>query len=253
MTTHTFTVASAHFGDLFWIGQLLQRLVDLSPPGSIARYTVIDQDRDAESSQRISRMPGSPAVVSYARDDRMIDTMGHDHPASLDRLRSMHFETTHLILLDSDCFPVAGDWFAKMLAHLDRSDAVLARDPMKHGLSHPCFMVIPTAALPLISFSEGFAETGIDTGRLVGLQLAKAGLRVHWDPPAPAFNRLRGTYYLGGSLYHHGSASFRSSDKPAQRDQIPALTDRFIRRKVERNQYAHSAIERFTVRLLARL
>ena len=43
MTTRqrTFTLASAHFGDLFWIGQMLRRIVELSPAGSIGRLIVI--------------------------------------------------------------------------------------------------------------------------------------------------------------------------------------------------------------------
>jgi hypothetical protein len=239
-----FTLVSAHFGDLFWIEHLAAQVV--SEP-AIERVIFIDQDRSADTAQRLGTLPVRPEVVSFQKDAEQIDLTGHDHPASLDKCLKLNFTTSHVILLDSDCFPVASNWLDRVRLALVDHDAIVARDPKKFGLSHPCFMVLPTFALSRLNFSEGLVEAGIDTGRLVGLQLRKLGHRVYWDAPSRAFRGKRGDFYLDGALYHHGSASFASSEDAKLTSQVNRRIEQFFRSKVARNDFSFNLLDHLQI------
>lgn len=250
---NSFTLVSAHFGDLFWIEQMAARVGSMSRPDSIEAIRIVDQDRSADTARRLAALPGSPQVLSFPEDSVQIDLLGHDHAATLDRCMRLDYATSHVIVLDSDCFPIMADWIDRLDSLLGDHDAIVARDPAKHGLSHPCFMVLPVAALPRLHFSEGLVEAGIDTGRLVGFQLCKLGCKVRWDTPVRGFRGKRGYYYLDGALYHHGSASFVSSRQRKLHSQVKARVERFFRAKVGRGDFTLTFAERAYLRLLKRL
>src|SRR5690606_456619 len=115
-----FTLISAHFGDLFWIEHLMAQVAS---ERAIERVVLIDQDRSAETAQRLASLPVDPEVVSFPKVDEQIAMAGHDHPASLDQCIKLDFATSHVIVLDSDCFPVSSNWLDRVRLALVDHDA----------------------------------------------------------------------------------------------------------------------------------
>ncbi len=229
----TYTVVTSHFGDQFWIEHLLTKLVAFGDE-RIREILVIDQSR--ESGVFLSALPGVTHVLEFERDSEQIASGGHDHPASLDKLFSSYpFTTSHVIVFDSDAFPTARDW----LNHV--TDVTLAEVPgSNQELSHPAFMVLPTTALSLISFSENFLDRvdsftrfRFDTGRLVALQLRNAGYDVFVTPSEPGFSGFRGDFYLGRRVYHHGHGSHQAGPEKLQLF-ISESSERLWRKKISK-------------------
>ena len=196
----SYTLITAHFGDTAWISHTLGQ-VDRLSGHELQAVVVIDQSRSAASS--LQRLPRVTDVISLPRNVDQMRLLGHDHPASLNAVvHDYPFTTERIVIVDSDCFPLTEDWL------VTESPVRMAQDPMKHGLTHPCFMDFPTSARSHLDFSEGLMEVGIDTGRLAGLQLARAGYSVNMLLAQSAFRGFRGHFYDDGRIYHHGSGSF---------------------------------------------
>jgi hypothetical protein len=149
--------------------------------------------------------------------------------------------------MDSDCFPLNGGWLDELSQELGKSDCVLAGD-WHTGLTHPCFMAMPIDAIRHVDFTDGI-EVRIATGRLVGLQLQRAGYSVKILRPKKAFNGLRGALYLKDSLLHVGSASFASSTDPRVFRQVNPLLDDIVRRRISVNSHHLRFIHRTRLRL----
>lgn len=238
----TYTVISCHFGDLFWISHLARSLQDWGDL-RIHDFVVVDQSR--ESSEVLSQLPGVSQVLSFDYDEEQISLGGHDHPGSLDKaLATWHFTTSHVIIFDSDAFPIMDGWLD------DLSDVVLAELPDSGGeLSHPCFMVFPVEAIPKISFSEGFLDRHdhltrfrFDTGRMVAKQLRSEGYTVVMSEAERGFNGFRGDLYLAGKVYHHGHASHTAAPMHL-RIFTSAKTEELWRKKIARRQWGLSPLD----------
>lgn len=232
---NSYTVVTCHFGDLFWVSNLAQKLAGFDDP-RVVEIVVVDQSR--ESRDYLSGLPGVTAVLEFPADEAQIALGGHDHPASLNRaLAGYAFTTSHIIVFDSDAFPLAPDW----VDFLD--DVTLAELPGSGGeLSHPSFMCFPVAAIPVVDFSEGFlkrvdesSRLRFDTGRMVAQQLRNKGYEVTVSLSRPAFSGFRGDLYLEGRVYHHGHASHTSA--PAHlRLFMSQRSENLWKRKVRKNQ-----------------
>lgn len=212
----TYTVVSCHFGDLFWITHLAESIQEFGDD-RIIDFVIVDQSR--EKQEELSDLPGVTAVLAFDPNEDQIALGGHDHPSSLDcALGTWKFTSSHVMILDSDAFPVGPGW----LDHLP--DVILAEVPGSSGeLSHPCFMVFPVQAISKVSFSEGFltrldnvTRVMFDTGRRVAHQLREHGYEVVMSPSSPAYKGLRGDYYAEGTIYHHGHASHTSAPQHLQ-------------------------------------
>jgi hypothetical protein len=224
-----FTSISCHFGDPFWITNTVKHIDEFSD-ARIATVIIVDQDRG--SAGWLSTLPRVSQVIDFPVDEHEVQLLGHDHPASLNRaLRSIEVSTSHILILDSDCFPIDSGWLDVI------SNVTVASDPHYWSLSHPCLMALPSEARSCVDFSQGIAETGIDTGRLVALQLAQSGFPVTFTHPTPAFRGYRGHFYLNGSAYHHGSASFAHSSDERLVRQVNAEREPIFRNHVERGEY----------------
>jgi hypothetical protein len=225
----SYTVVTCHFGDPFWIEHALTAL-DRHSDGRVRQVVVVDQSRCSEAA--LARLPRVSQVLTFPVDQGLLDFLGHDHPAALNRaLRSIDFSTSHVLVMDSDCFPIERSWLDRL------DDATVAADPQKQGLTHPCLMAFPCEYAGRVDFAEGLREVFIDTGRLVGLQLVRAGATVTFTPRRPAFRGFRGDFYLDGAVYHHGSASFISSPDDRLRRQVTAEFEEYYRRLVARGHY----------------
>lgn len=239
---NSYTVVTCHFGDLFWVSNLVQKLAGFDDP-RVVEIVVVDQSR--ESRGYLSGLPGVTAVLEFPADQPQIALGGHDHPASLNRaLAGYAFTTSHVVIFDSDAFPLTPDW----VDFLD--DVILAELPGSGGeLSHPSFMCFPVTAIPFIDFSEGFLQRvdessrlRFDTGRMVAQQLRDRGYDVTVSPSKPAFSGFRGDLYLEGRVYHHGHASHTSA--PAHlRIFMSQRSENLWKRKVAKNQMSLSFLD----------
>jgi len=247
-TGRTFAVASCHFGDPFWIEHLSEALRATTAPGAIQSFLIANQDLTADQEAHLRSLPLVTDVVSFPRCDSQVAVHGHDHARTLDRMLALHHDASHVIVFDSDCFPVSDAWLTRVERALDDADVVIAAAERWGGLSHPCFAVLPTARLGDLSFSRGVCEVGIDTGRLVALQAVEAGLTVDLMLPEPGFSRWRGSYYLDGAVFHFGGGSYTSSDDPRVQAQIDRRLDEFFRDRVTAGRWSLSTADKVWLR-----
>jgi hypothetical protein len=211
---------TAHFHDFQWTELLLRRIRATTPVDAIREIIVIDQDRTAESRKRLLALDPLLRVLQYPREERLFQVLGHDHPAVLNQIMAQ-VRGDWICLFDSDAHPTKTGWLSDCAALLNSYDAILAEDPRRPGMSHPCFMLFQRrhAAAPLL-FDEGLLEMPSlpgrvaeknDTGRMIRRQLVDAGQRVYLAAPTRAFDGQWGDVYLG-CIYHHGSGSFKGGD-----------------------------------------
>lgn len=240
VSSPSYTIVTCHYGDLFWIRHLVERLGTLSDD-RIQGIVVVDQSR--ETGETLRAIEGVTAVLDFAPDLDQIAVEGHDHPAALDNaLQTWNFETSHVIVMDSDAFPTTADW-------LDRLENIsLALVPGSSKQTHPCLMVFPVASIPHVNFSEGFLERAHrrgapDTGRRVGAQLEASGETVTLLPAAPAFNGYRGSFYLDGAYYHHGHGSFFGGDHQQYRGFVSQASEQLYRDRILRGQFSLTPLD----------
>ena len=255
-TGRTYAVVSCHFGDPFWIEQLTHWLETMTPPGVIGSFRVVNQDETPEQDAHLRSLPLVTEVLRFPRCEAQVAMMGHDHPDALDRVLALPYDTTHVIVFDSDCLPVSDTWLTRVGEALDRVDVVIAAQQRWGGLSHPCFAVLPTDHLGEFDFSRGVCEVGIDTGRLVAMQAVDAGLTVDLLLPEPAFARWRGSYYLDGDIFHFGGGSYTPSTDPKIQGKIDRRQDEFFQGRVAAGRWSLSTADKAWLRcrwLLRRL
>lgn len=235
-----YTLVTCHFGDPFWIRHSLAR-VDALSDSRIERVVVVDQDRG--SSDWLARLPRVSDVLTFPIDADQESYFGCDHPSSLNRaLQSIDVDTSHVLVLDSDCFPIRDGWLDQL------SEVTLATEPAYQSLSHPCLMAFPAESRAALDFSEGIAELGMDAGRLVSAQLLRLGYSVKLSPPVPAFRGYRGHFYLDGHVYHYGHGSFPSSGDGRLYRQVDLYREALFRRHVESDEFDLTAGEIMAMR-----
>jgi len=176
-------VVSCHYGDLFWIRHLLDEVARYSDERVKRKRSLWTKSRD--SAKEISAMPLVREVLTFEPDAQQIAVEGHDHPYALDRaIHDTVFTTSHVIVMDSDAFPVSAGWLDAM------DDISLALVPGSNKNTHPCFMVFPVADIPLVSFFRGVS----------GAREPQGGSR-HWASGGSAIE--------GGRTTRHPSRAHR--------------------------------------------
>lgn len=241
----TFTVVTCHFGDPFWIEQLTASIDRSTTTTRVPEIVVVNQDRDPATARRLAVLPRVGRVLEYPPHHAQMATLGHDHPQALNRAVRESFTTSHVLVMDSDALPIGEEWLDRLSVELADGTCVFARDPSKWGLSHPCLMVLPVNVVGETDFADGCEELGIDTGRLVALQVSKAGRPVMMLQPARGFGGHHGFTYLGGSVYHHCSGSFGSSSDPRLTDQVVAADEEYFRRRIMEGRFHLSRREQW--------
>ena len=236
MDDRSYTIVTFHFGSTFWIKKCLEN-VDVFSDGRVVEVVVVNQDRN--DLPELWSLPRVTRVVTFPVNSKEVTLLGHDHPSSINHaISSLEFKTSHVIIMDSDCFPISKDWL-NSLPH-----AAAAGDPEKTGLTHPCFMVLPVSYLGFLSFSEGLVELGIDTGRLIGLQVKKMNLPLTVLTAQAAFSGVKGHFYNSRSLFHFGSGSFSGSTDPRLLNQVAARINAIFMSKVSQDSYDLSWVQK---------
>jgi hypothetical protein len=200
---------------------------------------VIDQDRTPSSQERLRSLLGGVNVLRYSRSEPHFEATGHDHAHVLN-LAVREIDADVLLLFDSDAHPVGWEVGAEVDRLLEEYDAVLAANAPEGTFSHPSFMVFgPAVDRAALFFDADQLDQFVDTGRKIYEQVRDLGHRTLLVRPTPAFGGSWGTLYLNGSVYHHGSGSFASSDDPGLRRQVATWRreERLFRRKVKRGVY----------------
>ena len=210
---NTYTVISCHFGDPFWILQSLKRINDSA---QIVNYLISDQREWKSGINELSQLNPPLEKTLLPQNSVVREVSPHEinhaslhHGQSINLLiQSERIQSSHIILIDSDCFPISKNWMPALDQLLVDFDAVIASDPNAPTLSHPCFMAIPVNALSKLDFLKGTKDFWIDCGRLIGIQLIDAGFSVKLLAARKAFGGSFGDLYMDDSILHMGSMSF---------------------------------------------
>ena len=79
--------------------------VEALSDGAVKGAVIVDQSRNSANALRT--LPLVTEVLTFEPDAAQIAVEGHDHPSALDRaLEKGTFTTSHIIIMDSDAFPV---------------------------------------------------------------------------------------------------------------------------------------------------
>ena len=236
----TYTVVSCHYGDLFWVEHML-RQVKKHSAGQVREAVIVDQSRT--SQEALAKLPLVTKVLTFSPDAAQLAVEGHDHPAALDRaVQGTDFTTSHVIVLDSDAFPVSDDWIERL------DDISLALVPGSKSNTHPCLMVFPVRLKSSVNFSQDYLERAHrkgapDTGRRVGTQLKATGEAVTLLSHTPAFNGYRGSFYLDGAFYHHGHGSFMAGDHDQYKGFVSQASEKLYRKRVLQHRFSLTPLD----------
>lgn len=241
------TIIVTHFYDFTWTELLIQKIQQLTEENSLREILVINQDRNEESLKRLQHLDSRIRVLQYPKSTEHFDITGHDHAAVLNKA-VLEVRGEYLCIFDSDAHPIDKSWLYRCEQLLEHYDAILAQAPGLPNLSHPCFMLLKSehVLIPL-SFDEHLSE-GMDTGRLIGTQLSKAGEKVFFAYPERAFSGLYGYIYLD-SIYHHGSGTFQGGGH-LLRKQVTSANNFFRKKVVCSHKYDLSLLERMALKAL---
>ena len=223
---------------------MLTRVQALSS-GAVRGAIVVDQSR--ESGDQLRKLPLVTEVLTFEPDMEQVAVEGHDHPAALDRaLREGNFQTSHILVMDSDAFPTKENWISGL------DNIALALVPGSRTQTHPCLMTFPSELREKVCFSEDYLlrstrKGAPDTGRRIGKQLTAAGEEVTLLTPSSAFNGYRGSFYLDKAFYHHGHGSFVSGDHAQYKGFVSAASERLYRRKVLQGKFSLTTLDIFAL------
>ncbi|GEM_PF-2865752 len=228
------TFITAHFRDFEWTQLLVESICQKTPADSIREIIIIDQDRSEESRSYLQTLGSKIRVVQYPKSEPHFLITQHDHSAVLNAaVKEARGEL--ILIFDSDAHPISMDYLEIIEEKLQTYDAILAEEPTRPGLTHPCFMVLRQRHIDLnLAFDQDLFTKEVDTGRLIGQQLREAGEKVYLCSPKSAFNGDHGTIYLE-SVYHHGHGSFKKNESEILQKQVN-WENAFFRQYVIKNK-----------------
>lgn len=202
------TAVTVHYGDEFWVRNLVTQLLSVKQIHRvvIASKTAIDLSifRDKRVELRILNKQNQTHS-------------SFDHAESILFLQNLHYQTDHILLLDTDIIGCDSMNLIRILEGFVNNLAILATDPKNRFYSHPCFMFLPTLEFKKIDFKpiklefhekKGVKEQLIDTGRLAAFQLQKNGKEVYLTHPVKHNRVFNWDYYWELDIMHFGSRSF---------------------------------------------
>lgn len=214
MGSPSITVISAHFGDPSWVKYSLNTLCQNS---ELVTHAIISDQKQIHADE----LDSYPALSFDAQvklkfknisvisvDPHQVNHSSLHHGQSLNLLIKLKIETSHVLILDSDCFPLDNKWEQQLIFDLQNFDVIVACDRQSNYLSHPCFMILPVKILPQLNFLEYSEDYWVDTGRLIGIRCLDIGLRVKMLYPQPSQLNF-GDIYVPYNFFHVGSSSFR--------------------------------------------
>jgi glycosyltransferase involved in cell wall biosynthesis len=233
------SIISAHFKDFDWIELLINQIKLNSEISNIREIIIINQDRCESSKIKLQQLHELIRVVEFPVSEKHFQIQGHDHAAVLNAA-VLEASGDYICIFDSDAHPISNNWMSQCSKILEDYDAILAESPDGSG-THPCFMVFKNEHKQLsLAFDERLFEDRVDTGRLIGQQLSRAGQKVFYSEPRRCFSGLWGTTYMD-AVYHHGNGSFHASG-PLLTAQVTWLHHFFRERVLYDRQYEFTLV-----------
>lgn len=201
-TVKALTVVTCHYGDVYWVNQLLNYF-------QINCYEFIDTIYVIDNSGNFE-VPNLNIGIDVKRIEFLKLPPGSpQHANSLQAfLNSFQIETPKLLIVDSDVVFLNNDWIDKFMWDSEH-EAHLAIQEGSRYLTHPCFNLISSQRIKFIDYTEGMSEFGFDTGRLIGLQLARNRVSVKKIYPQRYYSNSFGYSYSNESFVHATSGSVR--------------------------------------------
>ncbi len=233
---------SAHFYDFDWTELLVRNIKRYTDEALIKEIILINQDRTQESRDRLQALDPKVRVVEYPRSELHYKMQWHDHAWVLN---NAIYEAggDFICIFDSDAHPFDKKWIEICNRIFKYYDAILALQPGKVILTHPCFMFIKNFGLTdLIKFDDGMETAKIDVGRRVGIQLLEHGKNVYFASHKDTFLGQWGRSYLD-VIYHHQSGSFHGSQEEGLKLRVKWQIDYFKNLVVDQGRYKFSIFE----------
>lgn len=250
----TLTLVSCHFGDHFWINTAVSKYLETDINNLIKKILISDQQTSGSGQifpplNLLANTEIPIEIIQTKFNNSNHASFQHGY-AIMTLLKSGKINTTHVLLTDSDCFPVNAIWNDEIKNTLGSYNAVCALQDNSSCLTHPCFMILPTTSLPYLDFMRNMTidhDFWVDTGRLIGLDLLNLGLKVKFLKPIRLFrNKSQEMFYQNRSILHIGSASFRERTEANDQRNGSRLDMRFLfsRYMVENNIHLYSKMNK---------
>jgi len=179
-------------------------------------------------------------------------SISHDHASGLKHILE-YFKNSHYdycLILDSDCFPFAPNWFSSIIKKMGEFDlAAMLRLEDLSVYPHPAAMFFNRNALNFISFEPSLVMNflnidWLDVGGLIPLNKTYPLIRTNKYNPHPVF---AGIY--ADTFYHHGCGSrkphFKSQEHYEYTNEDNERLERIIFQSLMRNP------EKFIKRLMS--
>lgn len=201
---------TAHFYDFDWTTLLVKNITRFTDDQLVKEILIINQDRTVESREKLQALHPKVRVLEYPVSELHYKLQWHDHAHVLN-LSLAEAVGDYVCIFDSDAHPINEKWIGLCEEIFRYYDAILALQPGRVMLTHPCFMFMKNTDLKnILRFDEDLLEKGTDVGRKVGIQLINQGKKVYMAGSRDAFHGQWGHTYLD-VIYHHQSGSFRGS------------------------------------------
>jgi hypothetical protein len=208
-------VLISHFGEWYWIETTVKIWASLNLDIVIliaiplAEYNTEIVKRLVGLGERLGINLKTVPVKTHE-----VNHASFNHMAAIATLREMlgYFEeTTHVVLADSDLWPVERQKFRKVLCSLDKDSGFLAVDPKSSSDTHPCFMVFPVEDFQNLDLALGMENFVNDFGRRFGDYLVEGSAKSYTILTTLKFPNRDWDFYPSAGILHFGSQSFVNS------------------------------------------
>lgn len=222
------TVAAVvcHFGDKFWVENLLPYLKEQSNINEIhlGHHYSLNEVSSALTTN-IDHLSSSFITIH----NRVASNMDSTHPSirhavMLNQiLESLTYSNSqYILILDSDIIPIKPNWLDNVIEVLKTHDVLISVSHMYAHASHPCLIAFRSSHLAKIVieakvsslWTDGkFREFRLETASNLAQSLIDQNLRVALVRPQTRYRSNWFHCYLNRTLVHIGNQSFYSKSR----------------------------------------
>lgn len=213
METVTITLVCVHFGDKFWVENLIKQALQLT---QIERVVVCTKSKMQFAFDNLEK-------IEILRIDKPYkEHASFDHADAISEIQKLNFNTSHIMLIDTDIIGLNENSLTIVNSLLSSEKNILAVDPSFRWYTHPCFMFLENGLFKSLDFTpelltfrekQGMRNMLFDTGRLIGISLAKNNVSVRLVHSTKYHRWLSWDFYWELGLIHVRSRSFTKTQK----------------------------------------
>lgn len=222
----TVTAVVCHYGDNFWVENLLHYLTEQSQIKEIhLGHHYSTEEVKSALTTNIDHL--SSSVVTIHNRVASITDIAHPsirHAVMLNQiLKSLnHSNSQYILILDSDIIPMKSNWLDNVLEVLKTHDVLISVSHMYEHASHPCLIAFRSTHLEEVVieakaskvWTDGkFREFRLETASNLAQTLIDKNLRVALVRPQTKYKSNWFHYYLNRTLVHVGNQSFYSKSR----------------------------------------